>query len=176
MNKILIYFNACNPPPSKGYKVHFRVKGSTGAYTPAGNYFKSPAGFVDLDNPEGTEYEGFIRSDCGKSYGTPISWETQAESGSAGGIEGNAYLVRLGDIIQGDSICSEPAVIVYLDILIRPGVLNSPYLHEDLNAYYDSNMTIPVTGFTFIVDTLNGRIFNIDYLTGRIGSATIYNC
>jgi hypothetical protein len=59
-NLITINFLECNPTPSKGYNVQWRVAGSGDPYTDQGNFFSSPAVFVDGSNPDGTLYEGTI--------------------------------------------------------------------------------------------------------------------
>lgn len=83
MNKILINFTPCTPEPSGGYSIKYRVAGSGGAYTDAGNFFASPAVFYDTVNPAGTCYEGFLMTVCGDVSGTPVFWESCGSGGSA---------------------------------------------------------------------------------------------
>jgi hypothetical protein len=80
-NNVTINFVPCSPTPTDGYLVLWRVAGSGGSYTPAGPFTSSPAVFTDGGNPEGTQYEGYIYSDCGDGVtGTMIPWSTGAES------------------------------------------------------------------------------------------------
>lgn len=76
MNKITVNFTPCEPAPAKGYEIKYRVAGSLGPYTDTDNFFVSPAVFYDHLNPAGTEYEGYVRSDCGGVFGNPEYWTT----------------------------------------------------------------------------------------------------
>lgn len=95
MNIIRVIFVGCEPVPANGYNIQWRVFGSGDPYTDAGNFTTSPAVFTDEVNPEGTSYEGIIRSDCTESgesgesgnFGTSIPWTAIApdsESGTVG--------------------------------------------------------------------------------------------
>lgn len=85
MNQITVNFIECEPPPVNGYIVTWRVVGSTGGYELAGSFMSSPAVFTDATNPDGSDYEGFITSDCSESgdsggdFGTPVAWTTFTE-------------------------------------------------------------------------------------------------
>lgn len=72
--------------PARGYRVYWRVVGSGDPYTDAGNFFTSPAVFMDETNPAGTEYEGTITSQLHSSFCAPIAWSTIEDSGSGSGI------------------------------------------------------------------------------------------
>jgi len=76
-NTITINFIPCNPTPANGYKLTWRIAGSSDSYTEEPNVTESPAIFTDEINPEGTCYEGFLQSDC-------------SESGESGSVVGNA--------------------------------------------------------------------------------------
>lgn len=85
MNIISVSFVPCEPTPVNGYNIQWRVFGSGDPYTDAGNFTSSPAVFIDEINPQGTSYEGTIRSDCTDSgesgnYGTSIPWTAVEES------------------------------------------------------------------------------------------------
>jgi hypothetical protein len=97
MNKIEINFTPCEPAPPGGYNVKWWVAGSDAAPKNAGNFFINPAVFYDTLNPTGTEYEGFIKSECG-GVSNQIYWNTTdgcGESGAdnliAGTIENTAH-------------------------------------------------------------------------------------
>ena len=65
-------------PPTDGWIVGYRIKGTTGAYlTPVGSpYMSFPIVFSTTD-PAGTLYEGFIKTDCGGgSIGVNFNWVT----------------------------------------------------------------------------------------------------
>ncbi len=74
--------------PARGYRLLWRVAGSGGPYTSAGNFFTSPAVFTDAINPPGTEYEGTITSQLHSSFCSPIHWSTIIESGTSGSGSG----------------------------------------------------------------------------------------
>lgn len=85
MNTITVNFIECEPTPANGYNVQWRVAGSADPYTDAGNFTSNPAVFTDSSNPDGTQYEGFIRADCSESggsgesgslFGNNVSWST----------------------------------------------------------------------------------------------------
>lgn len=172
MNQISVFFDTCDPAPSKGYRVYWRVVGS-GALAYLGNYFISPVVFTD-DSLPGTEYEGIIRSEfhdpnltC-----TNVPWSTIEDSGSGGGSGsgsgeiGFPVYARL-EITEG-AICGAGLEVVYLDppyIAIQPGV----------HLYYDQALTMPVLGFMFVADQ-TGTIFYLDIDDGRVLSPTGNAC
>lgn len=81
---VTINFNPCSPSPANGYIVLWRIAGSGGSYTNAGAFVSSPATFGD-SSPEGTEYEGYIYSDCGDGLtGSFVPWSTVGASSSYG--------------------------------------------------------------------------------------------
>lgn len=87
MNLVSIDFVPCSPAPVNGYQIRWRVAGSADSYTDEGNFFASPAQFIDSINPPGTQYEGFIRSDCGGGiYGNDVPFSTVTESSSSGSV------------------------------------------------------------------------------------------
>jgi len=79
-NQITINFEPCTPAPSGGYLVQYRPVGSSDPYiqypTP---FFGSPIVFTDEGaEPDGTEYEGFLFTDCGEGNpGTPVAWSSE---------------------------------------------------------------------------------------------------
>lgn len=77
---ITVDFAPCSPAPANGYIIYYRIQGSGGAYTLAGTFTSSPAVFGTGD-PDGTQYEGYIYSDCGSGIvGNFIPWSTGASS------------------------------------------------------------------------------------------------
>ena len=79
-NQITIIFEPCSPAPANGYVVQYRPVGSSDPYTEyPDHFFSSPIVFNDGGaEPDGTEYEGFLFSDCGGgNFGTPIHWTTE---------------------------------------------------------------------------------------------------
>lgn len=90
MNTISINFIECAAPPTGGYIVKWRVRGSGDPYTEEGPFFSSPAVFTDNANPAGTCYEGIMQTDCtpsgesGQVLGNEIPWLSDCdESGGA---------------------------------------------------------------------------------------------
>lgn len=81
MNKIELNFIPCEPAPTGGYNIGWRVAGTGDAFTNAGNFFVSPAIFYDTINPAGTCYEGYIKSDNGDLDCNVISWSSCFDSG-----------------------------------------------------------------------------------------------
>src|SRR5262245_35160593 len=77
-NQITVEFTDCEPPPQNGYVITYRPVGGNAYRTAPGNFFASPAIWVDNNgDPEGTQYEGFIRSDCGGGkLGDLSPWST----------------------------------------------------------------------------------------------------
>lgn len=83
MNKVTINFDVCDPAPPGGYNVRWWVAGSGAPPTNAGQFFISPAIFYDTVNPAGTNYEGYIKSNCsGGVEGAFIGWDTISGCGS----------------------------------------------------------------------------------------------
>lgn len=80
-NTIIVEFKPCQPPPDLGYRVRYRPQGDLGVYRTWPELFQtSPAVFTDLNDPEGTEYEGFIEGACRSGFGVPIPWDTGSPS------------------------------------------------------------------------------------------------
>lgn len=77
-NTITVTFTPCTPTPAGGWNIIYRESGSSGGYSSAGPFVSSPAVFGDaMSLPEGTQYEGFIRSDCGGGLlGNQVPWST----------------------------------------------------------------------------------------------------
>lgn len=86
-NQITLTFTPCEPAPTNGYNIQWRIAGSIGAYEDAGTFTESPAIFNDSTNPPGAQYEGIIRSDCGEVFGSELGWATEEESGSGEDLE-----------------------------------------------------------------------------------------
>lgn len=85
-NTIIIEFEPCEPPPDLGYEVIYRPQGDAGPYrTWPFLFVESPAIFTDENDPEGTEFEGFIRGVCLSGKGVDVPWDTGSASGSGSG-------------------------------------------------------------------------------------------
>lgn len=84
MNQISINFIECDPAPSKGYNVKWRVFGSSDPYTDEGNFFTSPAVFIDNTNPDGTQYEGKLTAQGRNTDCNEIDWSTPENQESSG--------------------------------------------------------------------------------------------
>lgn len=98
MNKIVINFTTCSPPPVGGYKIFYRVSGSEDAYILAGTFSTSPAIFYDDVNPAGTCYEGYIVSVCSEDVmGNHIGFET---CGSDGDFDNSSCGTTIGFVTE----------------------------------------------------------------------------
>lgn len=84
MNLITLTFVECEPSPSKGYRVRWRVLGSGDPYIDEGNFFSSPVVFTDDINPPGTLYEGLITAEGSNLTCNDVPWGVE-ESGSESG-------------------------------------------------------------------------------------------
>jgi len=114
-NRITINFLECDPSPSKGYKIKWRVLGSLDQYTDAGNFFVSPAVIVDNDNPPGTQYEGTIQSQGTNTNCNEIAWSTQVESQSSSSSGGGFDNSSCGSLISINT-----ASHLYVDLGLFP--------------------------------------------------------
>ena len=118
-NVFTVYFIPCSPAPANGYRLTWRVAGSSDPYTDEGFFTESPIVIVDPVNPEGTCVEGFLQSDCSESgesgslVGNAIPWATDCEEES--GAE-DPYVYYLADEYSCSDGCSDP---VREDILVR---------------------------------------------------------
>lgn len=75
MATLTISFTLQSPAPINGYRVRYRLKGSTGAYTQViPNVFSSPVTITGLNN---AEYEGIVDADCGGgTFSSPSAFST----------------------------------------------------------------------------------------------------
>lgn len=102
-NTITIVFATCSPTPANGYLVRYRPI-SGGAYRTAPNATTSPIVIVDTDDADGTQYEGYIQSDCGGgNLGNQITFETEAGGGSASDSGADSSSDSAPDISGSDS-------------------------------------------------------------------------
>lgn len=85
-NLITINFLPCEPTPVDGYLVKYRPLGSSDPLrTWPVNFSSSPAVFVTDDDPDGTQFEGFIYGDCGNGgIGVAVAWSTEDDSSGSG--------------------------------------------------------------------------------------------
>lgn len=74
-NRITVTFTPCTPTPANGYKILYRVLGTSGAYRDGGNFTTSPAVIDDVNDAADTQYEGIIKGDCGGgNYGPNVGF------------------------------------------------------------------------------------------------------
>ena len=168
MPTVAVNFIPCAATPNNGYKLTWRVQGSSDPYTDAGFYTESPIVFVDELNPDGTCYEGFLQADCtesgesGSLVGNAIPWATdcQPESG-----EGFAIDARYNSsLVDHCSLMSSP---VYTD---------DGTIATGKTVYTDAGMTSPLIGYDFISHIASGIVFNINSGNGLVGSDTGLAC
>lgn len=75
-NSITVNFTPCSTPPSNGYNVIYRPSGSSIPFRNGGNFTSSPVQILDTNDPDGTEYEGYIRADIGTQLCTNVFFKT----------------------------------------------------------------------------------------------------
>lgn len=139
MNHVSVSFTPCSPAPSNGYQVLWRVKNTTGGYIDAGSFTSSPAVFDDGTNPDGTQYEGMIRSNCGTFFGNPSYWSTIIDNSSCGAFFSDQwadYTYHKYDYplhVEGSS-----SVFVIWEVVTRP---------NKFSVYTNTNTLIYTTGW-----------------------------
>lgn len=169
MPTIAINFIPCAAAPINGYRVTWRVKGSSDPYSLAGFFSDSPVVFNDDSNPEGTCYEGFLQADCSESgesgstlVGNAIPWSTECVPESGMGI-------LIGARVSASLVdhCSTMSGIFFTTTgTIEPGLI----------LYTDEAMTTPLLGYDFVSDPLSGIVYNMNSGSGLIGSDTGLAC
>lgn len=123
MNQITVNFDTCSPAPVNGYNILWRQKNSALAYMNAGNFASSPAVFTDDSAyPNGTEFEGYVRSDCGTSFGAPVYWTTNQDCSSCNTfisqITADPRYVDLGEFILHTECAT--SVSLRWEVVTRP--------------------------------------------------------
>lgn len=181
-NTIHIEFDPCEPLPAGGYKVRYRPLGSGGPYrTAPNNFLFSPIEFVDNLDPVGTSYEGFIQGDCGggklgvsvpfvAEFTGSIAPSSEAPSSAAPSSEPPPVMSNPFKLGTNSSNVCDPGVTNLF--WMGPGAALVP----GNTMYLDSGLTTPVTGFSFISDSVGTEIFNIDLGTGVVGVSTGSGC
>lgn len=170
-NNVTINFTPCSPAPANGYIVFWRVAGSGGSYTNGGTFVSSPATFTDGENPEGTQYEGYIYSDCGGGIvGNFVPWSTSASESSyvislispcaagyspfivSGGTEGDEVVVRFS--FTGN-MAKFSGSFVRADLLVRSPYITDPPTFSPIPEITDSSACYIDTvghGFNVVID------------------------
>lgn len=78
--------------PTNGWRVSYRILGTTGSYTVVGPFFTLPIEITTAD-PDGTLYEGYIQRDCGTSQSTLFFFQTPCDCLQAGYVTGPSGIV-----------------------------------------------------------------------------------
>lgn len=159
MPSLVINFTPPSPVPSNGYIVNYRVVGG-GAYTLlTPNPTSSP--IVIPDVLADTDYEGTIQSECGEELlGTPVAFTTYVAPTYY------TYEVKL-DTSSSATVCSGVTTTVYS---------SDPLFVMGMTLYYDTALTLAVTGYTYVANTVSGVIYNMTAGTGVVGSDTGLTC
>lgn len=150
MNKIVIYFNLCSPAPVAGYKVYYRVAGTSDVYTYAGSFFNSPAIFYDTLNPAGTCYEGYIVSDCGNDIlGNHILWVSceSGESGESGGSDQSSCGTTISITTSSPAYTNLGYFDLHVDGVITVNLFWSSYDRPNRFNLYEDGVLIQTTGW-----------------------------
>lgn len=137
-NQLTIEFDECSPTPANGYHLFYKVLGDPGAYRDGGLHVSSPIVFVDSSDPDDTQYEGYIQSDCGDGIlGNQIPFETTAPGdytafeGGFGDTEGAACASSHTFYIGPGHTVVEAGAVIYYDILpvldpVGSGIVRDP--------------------------------------------------
>lgn len=167
MNQITVNFQLCDPAPPKGYKVYWRLEGSSGPLNFLGTYFNSPVVFND-DSEPGTEYEGLIVAQYNTISCEPAHWSTTAggESGGSGsgGLVGDPVSVGLS-IAQDANLCA----LTPYDVYVMPGTTT---VTTGVVLYQDAALTMPFTGYLYVQQLGFGIIYNLGISDGLVGTHT----
>ena len=115
------------------------------------------------------------------SNGTDGSSGTSGTSGSSTllyGTSGNSISlppIATGIAITGTDLGTSPATVCQA----TPGVerfTSTGEIFTGLVLYTDSALTTPQTGFTYVANDNDGAIFNLNSVTGLIGTRTLFSC
>jgi hypothetical protein len=168
MNQITINFYECEPTPN-GYNILYRPFGSDDPYTDAGNFTESPAVFTDDVNPNGTSYEGIIRSDCGETFGPETPWTAfvSVPPDEESGMEGVAYTFCGRGNTESEA-CADATANVRT--FWSPCALGD--LGPGCEVYTNHSMTNLLTGYTKIFMAQNWDIS----ITGVIIGSSAIQC
>jgi hypothetical protein len=149
--------------PAGGWKIGYRILGSTGAYTLAGPFFSMPIQITTAD-PVGTLYEGYIKRVCSdSSESTNYFWQTPC------GCTGAGYVIAPDNVqcqkndtqaptITSSGFCLAPsqngaygnfcarvyagaAPFLAADIVANPGTPGAMYFGESTTAGQWANPT-----------------------------------
>lgn len=106
----------------------------------------------------------YIADEDGNIYNIdPGTGEVGSLTGGVCGT-GTGASYRLDDSVL--DICSSPVVTLYTNGAFAVGKI----------LYYDSALSVPVTGFDYVFNVSNDTIYNLDNVTGEIGLSTGLNC
>lgn len=143
-----------NTVPANGWKVGYRIKGSTGAYiTPTNSPFTTFPIVFQTTDPAGTLYEGYIKRDCGSLESTVFLWQTSCNCTTSGYVvdelgTGCKKTESIPAMVTNSNFCLAPSVnAVYSsygsrvynfgftlsDIIANPGTVN-PNINMELSA------------------------------------------
>lgn len=109
----------------------------------------------------------------GYSYIAPASgaiWEINPSTGALVAATGNncedgvVNVVLLGN--NTGTICGTTIATGYTNGVFTPGGI----------LYSDAALTTPVTGYSYVVNTANNQIYNLNSITGAIGAVTGLSC
>lgn len=150
MNTITINFVECDPRPSKGYKLLWRVAGSGDPYTDGGNFFAAPIVFSDNDNPDGSEYEGIIRSEFRNNVCNDIPW-TSVEDSDSGSGESSGDTSSCGTLISVETTELTFVPLGFFDLFVdgasHVDLFYDVFDRPDRFALYDNGSIVASSGW-----------------------------
>lgn len=154
-----------NPTPSgiQQVTIMYRIQGNTSWIIAANNISIFPNGNINGTTPfqitgltPGITYDTAVQNNCG---GNPFISQVTTPSNT---VYSGSYL--LDNIIY--NICADSPITLYSSAPFGSGV----------TMYSDIGLTTPVTGYLYIAPISGGQIYQIDTLTGVVGTNTGLSC
>src|SRR5574343_98921 len=144
------------PAPALGYRVRYRIAGSSDPYTTVvPNPVSSPC---VIPSATGLSYEGTIEASCGNDqYGPVVNWTVGAAT---------TWATRKS--VLAANICSELEQSLYTAV--------GDSFTTGTTVYTDPALTTPLVGYNFISELITGIVYEINSTTGVIGINTGSSC
>jgi hypothetical protein len=135
-------------------------------YYTLGDFLVGDLVFTDIDMTIPLTGFDFIVTADGNIYTIDSTTGEVLDATGSSCITGAVGTYKLGDDLN--TICESVNVLLYL--FTNEGIKSGDIIFTDIN------LTIPQTGFDFIVDSTSGRIFLLDPSTGLVGDELALNC
>lgn len=133
-------------------------------FAPASVDVNNPIIYTDITLTTPLTGYSYIVSEDGVIYALNSS------TGQLGGATGNDCDEGVSNVVlvgnNTGTICGMSIATGYTNGVFTPGGI----------LYSDSGLTTPLTGYSYVVNTANNQIYNLNSVTGVIGSATGLSC